>query len=64
MLAIASSRCPNRSTATKNTNQVAIDRKYCSIVKQEILRIRINNAGSNVRNRFRPYFFKSTVIYV
>ena len=43
MLAMASSRCPNLSTATKNMNQVAIDKKYCNIVKQEILSIRISN---------------------
>ena len=60
MLAIASSRCPNRSTAMKKTNQVAIERKYCTIVKHEMLRMRPNKAESHCGHRFRPYFFKST----
>ena len=61
---MASSRCPNLSTAMKNTNHVAIDRKYCNMVKHEMLSMRISNWGSKERNRFKPYFFRSTVMYV
>ncbi len=48
----------------KNTKNVDMDRKYCNIVKLDILRIRTNNEKSSDRNLFNRYFFRSTVIYV
>ena len=60
MLAMASSRCPNRSTAMKNTNQVAMERKYCTMVKHDMLKMRPSSAEFHCGHRFSPYFFKST----
>ena len=53
---------PNLSTATKKTNQVDIDKKYCNIVNDEISRILPKSLGlKEWRKLVRPYFLKLTV---
>jgi hypothetical protein len=61
---MANSRCPSRSIAMKNTNHVAIERKYCTIVKHEMLSILSNSLKSKLVKWFKPYFILSIYKYV
>ena len=64
ILAMANSRCPSRSIAMKNTNHVAIERKYCTIVKHEMPSILSNSLKSKLVKWFKPYFILSIYKYV
>ena len=43
---------------------MAMERKYCTMVKQEMRKIRITISQSKCPKRFSPYFFKSILPYV